>query len=154
SPADQAGLKVGDRIIAINGHSFESAKDPIVETVVLGKPGDSVRFTVERSGAPANITLDLTLGPPGLVRVNPLASQLLSLYPVLFLLVGLPVLFLRIDSWHAWLLVMLFAGFISGAPLTPWEGVIHPALAGFMLAYMSFFYGMMPAFFYFFFATF
>jgi membrane-associated protease RseP (regulator of RpoE activity) len=45
-PAEQAGLKVGDRIIAINGRSFESAKDPIVETVVRGAPGDSVRFTV------------------------------------------------------------------------------------------------------------
>ena len=153
-PAEQAGLKVGDRITAVNGQTFSAMQNPLIETVISGKPGEKVELTVERAGVAVPLTLTLTLAPARKVDVNPVTTQLLTSYPVLFLLVALPVLFLRVDSRHAWLLAIMLAGFISAAPLIPLEGLIHPALRGFALAYMTFFYGTSPFLFYFFFATF
>lgn len=153
-PAAAAGLKVGDRITAVNGETFSAAQNPLVQTVISGKPGQQVELTVERAGVAAPLVLNLTLAPARRVNVNPVTTQLLTSYPVLFLLVALPVLFLRVDSRHAWLLAIMLAGFISAAPLIPLEGVIHPALRGFALAYMTLFYGTSPFLFYFFFATF
>jgi sigma-B regulation protein RsbU (phosphoserine phosphatase) len=72
----------------------------------------------------------------------------------LFLAVGLPVLFLRLDDRNAWLLALLFATFITGAPLLGLEPFIHPQLRGFALFYKIFCNGMVPALFYTFFAVF
>src|SRR5215831_13544496 len=49
SPAEQAGLKVGDSIVGINGHSLESS-EPFDEAYAHGKPGDTVELIVERRG--------------------------------------------------------------------------------------------------------
>ena len=52
SPAEQAGLRPGDRITAINGdevHGFAGSLDSITERVVLSR-GDEIVFTVERPG--------------------------------------------------------------------------------------------------------
>ncbi|MCI0350286.1 MAG: SpoIIE family protein phosphatase, partial [Acidobacteriales bacterium] len=129
-------------------------QNPRIETVISGTPGQKGERTVERNGVATPLMLTLTLAPARRVDVNPITTQLLTSYPVLFLLVGLPVLFLRVDSRHAWLLAIMLAGFISAAPLIPLEGVIDPALRGFALAYMTLFYGTSPFLFYFFFATF
>ena len=42
------------------------------------------------------------------------ANQILKSYPILFLIVGLAVLFLRIEDRNAWLLALVFAAFIAG----------------------------------------
>jgi len=41
-----------------------------------------------------------------------------------------------LDSRQAWLLALVFGGFIAGSPLPIGEPLIHPALRGFALAYM------------------
>ena len=109
-PAAEAGLKVGDRIIAVDGLAFSATQNPLVETVIAGKPGQKVELTVERAGVAAPLVLTLTLAPAHGGNVNPVTTQLLTSYPVLFLLVALPVLFLRVDSRHAWLLAIMLAG--------------------------------------------
>ncbi|MCJ7453057.1 MAG: S41 family peptidase, partial [Steroidobacteraceae bacterium] len=50
SPADRAGVQTGDAIIAIDGHAVRSAglEDSVAR--VRGKPGTSVRITLERDG--------------------------------------------------------------------------------------------------------
>ena len=45
------------------------------------------------------------------------AEEILGTYPTLFLLVGLVVLFLRVEDRNAWLLALLFASFIAMADL-------------------------------------
>jgi regulator of sigma E protease len=61
-PAAKAGMKPGDRILAINGdkvEGFRGSLDSIMEKVVLSR-GDELVFTVERPGVEG--TLDLTSG--------------------------------------------------------------------------------------------
>ncbi len=54
SPAEEAGLKVGDKILEVNGeavHGFvgSPALDSIQESIMLSE-GDSITFTIERPG--------------------------------------------------------------------------------------------------------
>ena len=59
SPADQAGMRAGDRILEINGQpvdGFQGTLDSIFERIVLSR-GDEIRFTVERPGEAAPLTL-------------------------------------------------------------------------------------------------
>lgn len=55
SPAANAGILSGDKIIAINGNAvsgFAGSLDSITESIILSK-GKQIEFTVERPGAPA-----------------------------------------------------------------------------------------------------
>ena len=83
-----------------------------------------------------------------------LAIQVVNYYPLPFLIVGLLVLFLRVEDRNAWLLSIMFAGFIAAAPVAFLEGVLSPPLRRFMLSYMILLYGLTPAVFYWFFGTF
>jgi sigma-B regulation protein RsbU (phosphoserine phosphatase) len=82
--------------------------------------------------------------------------QSLLAYPLFFLLVGMIVLFLRLEDRNAWLLALMFAGFIALASwLTPEAEMLVPAgIRRFALTYQFAFRGMLPALFYFFFAVF
>jgi phosphoserine phosphatase RsbU/P len=108
-------------------------------------------LSLSRLNVPALIA---TLGPTQNGSPPPwdkaLALQLADSFPVLFLVVAIPILFLRFDDRNAWLLAFVFAGFVACAPIAFREGAIHPALRGFALAYMFAFYGSAPALFYFF----
>jgi len=152
SPAERAGFLPGDQIVRANGRPVHSLSDP--EALARGHPGDVVAFEVKRPGFPAPITLLATLGPAQNGSPPPwdkaVALELADSFPVLFLIVAIPILFLRFDDRNAWLLALVFAGFISAAPMAFREGAIHPALRGFALAYMFAFYGSAPALFYFF----
>jgi sigma-B regulation protein RsbU (phosphoserine phosphatase) len=156
-PAEQAGLQVGDDIREIN-HRPLSAMNTFWDAVSRGRPGDIVTIDVRRPGFSSPITLEATLSPaPAPARrslAQTLAIQFLSSYQVPFVVVGLAVLFLRLDSRDAWLLALLFGGFIAGSPLLNSEPIIHPWVRGFAVAYMVLFRGMSPAVFYYFFATF
>jgi hypothetical protein len=81
-------------------------------------------------------------------------DQLTGSFPVLFVIVGLGVLFLRLEDLNAWLLALLFGGFIAAAPLLNVEAGMPPALRGFGVAYKVTFLGLMAPLFYYFFAVF
>jgi S1-C subfamily serine protease len=61
SPADQAGLKSGDVITAINN---ESVTDPtsFVETVQSFDPGEEISLTIYRSGESESLEIEIVLG--------------------------------------------------------------------------------------------
>ncbi len=59
SPAQKAGLLIGDKIIAINGakvSGFAGSLDSVTENIVLSR-GKEISYTVERQGASEPITL-------------------------------------------------------------------------------------------------
>src|SRR5271167_4494756 len=128
----------------------------LAPALARGKPGDVVTLDVERPGEPALLHLQLVLGPPR-PRQRPtlaqwLAEQEISYYPVPFLIVGMLVLFLRLEDRNAWLLAILFAGFIAAAPAAQMEGLLSPSMRRFILTYMLLLYLPSPAIFYWFFA--
>ena len=121
SPAERAGLRVGDRIIGVNGRALDTdiASD---EAYVRGRPGDPVEFTVERAGEPKPLILHGVFRaaaparrPEGLAKSS--ALHVLRLFPIPFLLVAFAVLFLRLEEPNAWLLALLFCAFAVAAPL-------------------------------------
>ena len=48
SPADEAGLKVGDKIVAINGESMRGAKVEDISKRLRGEPNTVVKVTIEK----------------------------------------------------------------------------------------------------------
>ena len=82
SPAEQAGLQVGDRIVSIDGQEFESWDD--IPPYIRARPETPLQFVVERNGdeVPLTVTpLDLaqvrvtgraaTEEPTGFVGIGP-----------------------------------------------------------------------------------
>ena len=66
SPGDKAGIKVGDKILAVNGESvngFAGHLDSIFERIILSE-GKDIVFTVERQGESAPLTLTSTFDIP------------------------------------------------------------------------------------------
>jgi len=158
SGAAAAGVRAGDLVRAIDGRALP-AYDPLRESVVRGRPGDLVRLTIERSGEPAPMVLPVVLGPrPALqgerTPARAIATELVCSFPVVFLVVGFLVLFLRLQDRNAWLLALLFASFIAVAPMLEMEGLIPRSLRGFAVAYKFTFHGLIGAFFYYFCAVF
>ena len=157
SPAEQAGLRAGDRILAVNGRRLESVK--LFDDVWFrGRPGDSVELSIERPGQPGTLTLRGIFrtarrrsSEVGLARES--ALELTGSFPVLFLVVGLTVLFLRLDDSNAWLLSLLFGGFIALPGPTSFAA-LSPALQAFAMTYRAVFLGLFGALFYLFFAVF
>jgi phosphoserine phosphatase RsbU/P len=156
SPAARAELQVNDRILTINGypqHIFT-----VAPAIARGKAGDVVTLRVQRPGVaePFDLPMTLEAAPPRELPTTAqwLAIRIVDCYPLPFLIVGLLVLLLRLEDRNAWLLAVLFAGFIAAAPVAFLEGVLSPPLRRFMLTYMILLYGIQPAVFYWFFATF
>jgi len=138
SPAWQAGLRSGDRIVAINGERLDNPTPfygyPFYRAVTLGRQGDTVQVTVIRPRVPGELTLRTALIRfSSFSGLRGLALQAMRFYPLFFLIVGLTVLALRLEDRNAWLLALLFAGFICGAPL--FEGSINPHLRGLVTFY-------------------
>ena len=157
SPAERAGLRVGDRVIGINGRALgtDIASD---EAYARGRPGDPVEFTVERAGEPKPLVLHGVFRaatparmPEGLAKSS--ALQVLRLFPIPFLLVAFAVLFLRLEEPNAWLLALLFCAFAASAPLLN-PLAISTTLRAFAFAFRAVFAGMLAPLFYLFFAVF
>jgi phosphoserine phosphatase RsbU/P len=157
SSAWQVGLRSGDRIIAVNGERLDNPSPfygyPFYKAVMLGRKGDVVQLSILRPGEVGELTLRPTLiaysSPSGL---RGLALKAMNFYPLFFLVVGMLVLSLRLEDRNAWLLALLFAGFIGGAPL--FEGSISPHLRSWAACYKTTFGTMVPGIFCYFFLTF
>ncbi len=157
SPAERAGLQAGDRITALNG-------EPLTSYSIFNKvwshaqPGDKVDVTVRRAGESQPLTfraifrsVEAGKAAEGFARES--AEEILGFYPIFFLLVGFAVLFLRLDDTNAWLLALLFAGFVAvpsfnNLPALP--GVIQTIVS----LYRGIFFSLISALFYLFFALF
>lgn len=151
SGAERAGLRPGDRVVAVNGQPLET-RAPFNDHVSRGRPEDIVRFTVRRQGNPEPVEIVAILGTaparsPARTAAQRLAILPLGWYPLPAVLLALIVLFLRVHDRNAWLLAMVFAGLGAG-PVETAEPLCHPALRGFMLSYSALFGGMVPAMFY------
>src|SRR5271157_1175747 len=156
-PADRAGLRAQDRILTVEGYPQHGVA--LAPAFARGKPGDVVTIVAQRPGVKDPITVKATLEEAAPPRNTPTFAQsiaiwLIDCYPLPFLVVGLLVLFLRLEDRNAWLLALMFAGFIAAAPVAFLEGVLSPPLRRFMLSYNIAMDGPLAAVFYIFFATF
>jgi len=160
SPAERAGLRAGDRIVGVNGQPLITFA-PIEDAYNLGHPGDRIDLTVERPGEAKPLTLHgifrAASSFPSLSasenRIRSSAAQVTGSFPVLFIIVGFVVLFLRLEDGNAWLLALLFCGFVA-APNFINPGAVPPGLRAFAFAYRSVFNGLLCSLFYIFLAVF
>ena len=161
SPAQRAGLRANDVITAINGASVAGPDGPNILNGIWYRshPGETVHLTVQRAGEPGPLLLSPVFRRPrgngdtaSLAKRG--AEQILGAYPFLFLVVGLAVLFLRVEDRNAWLLALVFAGLIA-QPGPPLAIMLAPkglgAAADFYGSVMK---ALLPGLFYFFFAVF
>jgi sigma-B regulation protein RsbU (phosphoserine phosphatase) len=158
SPAEKAGLKAGDRIVEINGRPLRDGSS-IGDAWAWHKPGDSIELTLKRPNVSAPLVIK------GIFRAardtskeggitQHLSEEIVHTYPVAFLVVGLAVLFLRLEDRNAWLLALMFAGFIAIAnPYSDFAG-LPPSLRLFALVYRAILCSLVTPLFYFFFAVF
>jgi len=135
SPAERAGIAVGDQVIAFEGRRVENGQD---QDRVWKRhvPGDSVRLTILRPGqiAPLELTgifrRNSDVLHPGSLREAAGRLSRNSL-PLAFAAVGLVILLWRPQDRNVWLLACFFAGIIAAsgfpsgfqtapAPLRPW----------------------------------
>lgn len=61
-PADKAGLKVGDQIIAIDGQNAMGKDPEAINEILRGFPGTSVELTVRRPGRTGDFKVSLVRG--------------------------------------------------------------------------------------------
>ena len=161
TPAEHAGLHAGDLITAINGETVagQTGIDTINVVWYRSHPGDTVQLTIQRPGLQAPIVLNPAFrrmkgagDTASLARRG--ATEILGFYPLLFLVVGLTVLFLRTEDRNAWLLALVFAGLIA-QPSPPWSLRLAPAaLRSVAYFYQPLMKALLPGLFYFFFAIF
>jgi phosphoserine phosphatase RsbU/P len=156
SPAAAAGLRPGDRIVRVEGRV---ARDALLRDLLRARSaGEPLSLEVDRPGAGRLSLAVVTAPPPTVAGQLPLprwiANELLALYPVPFLVVGMTVLLLRVDDRNAWLLALLFGGLIAGAPLVQFLGAIPEALHLPAFLYMAVLNGSLPGVFLYFFSVF
>ncbi len=158
SPAERAGLKAGDRIIAVEGLPL-TGEDTMPRVWSRHHPGDGIELTVLRPGGSSPILLHgvFRLSESGVAESGAVASwglRVLGFYPFVFLTVGFAVLFLRVDDPYAWLLALMFSGFIA-VPMSSGNFLRLAAIPRlFTTYYRAIFDNLLPAVFYFFFAVF
>ena len=158
SPAAQAGLQAGDRILSINGRRSDTLF-PFYDVLHHGLAENPVRITVDRPSATGPLVFPLELHttpvtPNKLTWLDFFSSQLIQSFPMWFLIVSLPVLFMRLQDRNAWLMTVLFAGTIAGGPLLFLEPLIEPHLAHFAAPFKIVFAGIWAPMFNYFFSVF
>jgi sigma-B regulation protein RsbU (phosphoserine phosphatase) len=156
TPAGAAGLRGGDRIVAVDGRSVRDSAVPFGEIYLERRPGDPVDLAVLRGDAREPVVhravfraRNMPRSLPALLRV---AFQTRILFPFVMLAVALPVLFYRVEDAHAWRLALLFCCLLA-APPNGFAGLDGPLLE-FATGYRSLLGGLSGALFYWFFAVF
>ncbi len=159
APAERAGLRPKDMIIAIDGRTVAApalCNQVLFRVWYASHPGQPVRLTIQRPGeAQPLVITPVFRAAVGSGDMQSLARrgavEVLGFYPLLFLVVGLTVLFLRLEDSNAWLLALMFAGFITEADVAAGFALAPDALLHFLYAYAALMKSLLPALFYFFF---
>ncbi len=165
SPAQRAGLRLNDRIVAIDGISAASTTSDsshhnlLHDVWIKARPGDPVVLEIQRAGVPGTLTVHAVFRaavgtPESASLASKLADQIVGSYPVLFLVVGLVVLFLRIEDRNAWLLGLVFATFIATSDMPDGFGLASAPFRFFLYSYRTIFNSLLAGLFFFFFAVF
>jgi sigma-B regulation protein RsbU (phosphoserine phosphatase) len=156
SPSEHAGLRPGDRILAIDGQKLESLR-PFYESIIVGQK-DTIELSVQNASSSVGARqLELVLrgekpAPIRMTRLEHVLQLPMGYFPLGFLIVGVTVLLLRPDDPNAWLLALFCGSFIAGGPLQ--EGAIPVHLRGFAVVYKMIMPWCAGAFFYYLFAVF
>ena len=158
SPAERAGMKPGDRILRVNGAALED-EGTLSRIWARHRPGDAVELAVQRYENATPLILHATFRANALASVGPgilqhLGQGVVQVFPLAFLTVGLAVLFLRMEDPNAWLLALMFGGFIAVPSFANSFLNVPSSLRPVAMVYRALFNNMVAAFFYFFFATF
>jgi sigma-B regulation protein RsbU (phosphoserine phosphatase) len=128
TPAERAGLRVGDRIVAVNGRRTDTP-NPFADAVTRGRPGDVVTFGIVRNDTgPSVVQAALAARPPA-PRPPPARRFVLSVlryYPLGFLVVAAVTVLQRPGDRAVWLLALICVSLIASAPFD--EGLFHPTL--------------------------
>jgi sigma-B regulation protein RsbU (phosphoserine phosphatase) len=155
SPAERSGLRAGDQILKVDGDALENSYS-MSDIWSRHRPGDTVELTIQRPGSLAPLLIKAVFrappSPEGRLSEH-LGRDIINTFPLAFLVVGLTVLFLRLDDPRAWLLALMFAGAIAVPNFSNW-GALGPSLRKFAMADRAIFNGFNPALFYLFFAVF
>jgi serine phosphatase RsbU (regulator of sigma subunit) len=158
SPAESAGLKPGDHIIAVNGRPLRDQYS-INDVWARSRPGQGVELTIRRAGVSAPLEVRSAFraiqfsSREGAIGQD-LGREINDSYPIAFLVVGLAVLFLRLDDPIAWLLTLMWAGFIAVPTSADLLLGLRPSFRPFALAYRAIFDSLVGALFYCFFSVF
>jgi sigma-B regulation protein RsbU (phosphoserine phosphatase) len=161
SPAERAGLRVGDAIMAFDGRRVQDQLDwrRAYDRHVVG---DSVHLTVVRPGQSAALEVTGVFRPNSELPATPgslqeAADRLLQNSLLLaFVVVGLVILLLRPEDRNVWLLACFFAGLIAAfgfrddfqtvpAPFRPWVEVYKGLFLGTLGASFYFLCAVFPA---------
>jgi sigma-B regulation protein RsbU (phosphoserine phosphatase) len=158
SPAENAGMRAGDHLRAINGHSLDDLNYQ-ERLWFQHKPGDMVQLSIQRPGQKDWITLTAVFRrtistTPGEGVTDYVVNQIRGSYLVPFVVVGLTVLFLNLENPYVWLLALLFGTFAGAAPFAAGFPAVPLSLRPFVMAYQAIFLGMLGPLFYCFFAVF
>ena len=162
APGLAAGLRVGDRIAAINGQSLHTI-EPLFNLRNTAQVGVPVRLSVLRDGQTLDVVLTPAMRPtvpPGLsgtlarLHIAQFLFNLLAFYPLPFLAVAVSVLLQRPQDTRAWLLALMLGGFIVLPPIGDFEFRIAHAWRGATLAFWALMNVPLPAVAYVFFAIF
>ena len=98
SPAEQAGLRPGDRIVPIDGQKLESLR-PFYESIIVGQK-DIAELTVQDESSPSGVrelklVLRDALSPPmRITRLERVLDLPMGYFPLGFLIVGMAALLL------------------------------------------------------------
>ncbi len=86
SPAEQAGLKPGDQVIAVNGEDMTGVTPEVVRTKVLGPEGTSVTLTIYREGEQSTFDVTVTRAniTPSLVEYRMLDNNIAYVHLLTF----------------------------------------------------------------------
>ena len=64
SAADEAGIRVGDVIVSVDGQAVTSSED-VINAVRRNAPGDTIKVTVDRDGSRETFDVTLRIRPDG-----------------------------------------------------------------------------------------
>lgn len=151
SPAERAGIQVGDRVLKLDGLPMESES---VQRMVYFRhhPGDWIQLTIQRPGESSPLTLigvfrRKSETPDSVPETY--AREFRNSLPVAFIVVGFVLLLLRPEDRNLWLMAIFFAGLIasSGFP-NDFESVPVFFRPG-VVAYKGLFLGLFGGSFYF-----